>query len=152
MADIISDILARVSDKTNVNDSYGRKSTTVCDVVVTYSNGMSVILPIRATLSVDKDTQEKSIVIGPSTRIKSYGADVIRFDQSNTEQEETFAEMIMEHVQVWTAYASLQQKAIDRLTTSKAAAKTNGGRLVFKVPAKSDSKTEQQAPAEQPVE
>ncbi len=133
---IIRDVVMRVSDKTNVSDSYGRKSTTVCDAVVEYDNGMAVTFAIRATLATDKDTKEESITIAPNVRIKSYGQDIVRF--ANEAEADEFAAFLMENAIVWNVFESVQNKAIERLTGPKVAAKSVAGRLIYKVPAKSE--------------
>ena len=93
------DIICTPSQKINVNDSYGVRSTTVCDAIVEYDNGMVVTLSIRAKLVTDKDTKEQNIVIEPTTKVKNYGDVVVKF--SNEQQEEQFKESIMEAAQCW---------------------------------------------------
>lgn len=129
------DIICTPSQKINVNDSYGVRSTTVCDAIVEYDNGMVVTLSIRAKLVTDKDTKEQNIVIEPTTKVKNYGDTVVKF--SNEQQEEQFKESIMEAAQCWISYPALEAKAISRLTADKIDASSKG-KLVRKLPPKDE--------------
>lgn len=127
------DIICTVSQKTNVNESYGTRSTTVCDVVIEMENGMVITLPIRSKLTTDKETGEQSITTTVETRIKNYGDIVLKFP--NEQEENAFRKEIMAHAKLWLSYKSLEAKAEERLT-SEAAEGQETGKLVKKLPPK----------------
>ena len=129
------DIICTVSQKSVVNDSYGTRSTTVCDVVIEMENGMVITLPIRSKLTTDKETGERNITTTVETRIKNYGDIVLKFP--NEHEETAFRKEIMGHAKLWLSYKSLEAKAEERLT-SESVEGQDTGKLVKKLPPKDD--------------
>lgn len=103
-------ILMGKSDYVAVSEKYGRRSAIVAEASVTLGNGITLACPIWATIQRDKDTNETSVVIEPGT------PKGVTFDDDS--KREDFKERILTAAQVWIEYASLEAKAIQRLTAA----------------------------------
>lgn len=127
------DITFGQSDFVKVSEKYGRRSAIVAEakltVLVALPDGQSIELtmdcPIWATLQRDKETQEESVVIEPGL---PRGVKV-----PDTEHSEALKQTVMEHAAVWTAYQSLEDKAVARLTTIPKPGAPAKGKLVRKL-------------------